>query len=443
MVSQFYRQIRSRVGSIIRRLLPCFPTIAERILERQLRKVPYTRSTIAWVFDYLVHRSADIQPSETRSAQRVLVYDNIFPHLKCSFTTCEFNAYLERFPEACVYTSGTGFAGFGGDTSFDAVHADFASKYPHLANRVYKVNTRLDYHAELFYTLFLSNMFLALGLVEAMQVPFVFTLYSGGDFCMYDPESDSKLRRIFSSPFFRKVIVGQSPARDYLLERSLVEEHQIEFIYGPICNTEYLLKHAEPKKFYAQDKSTFDICFVAYKHMPLGRDKGYDIFVQVARILSRRSPDFHFHVVGGFTPEDINVSDLGGRIHFYGKQPMGFFSTFHSSMDIMLSPCLPFVLAPGAFDGAPNVSAIEAGLCGVAVFMTDQLKQNLRLRDREEIVVVPHDAWVISDIVESYFRDVDALYRMARQGQAAFARVFNMQAQIEPRIKLFESLLNV
>ena len=43
------------------------------------------------------------------------------------------------------------------------------------------------------------------------------------------------------------------------------------------------------KSFYKKTKNTFDICFVAYKYMEKGLDKGYDIFIQVCKNIAALS----------------------------------------------------------------------------------------------------------------------------------------------------------
>src|SRR3970282_285347 len=107
---------------------------------------------------------------------------------------------------------------------------------------------------------------------------------------------------------------------------------------------------------------------------------------------------------------------LGGQILFHGRKRTDFFPSFYSGMDIILSPNIPFVLHPGSFDGFPTGACMEAGICGVAVFCSDVLKQNIRFRDGEEIVVVPPDPAEIEETIWRYYRNPDALYRLSARG---------------------------
>ena len=107
--------------------------------------------------------------------------------------------------------------------------------------------------------------------------------------------------------------------------------------------------------------------------MPRGVDKGYDRFIATARILRGRHPEVRFHVVGNFTEEDVEITDLHDCITFYGHRFTPFFPDFTRRMDIILSPNIPFMFKPGAFDGFPTGCCIEAALCGTAVFASDEL----------------------------------------------------------------------
>src|SRR3990170_9092520 len=147
--------------------------------------------------------------------------------------------------------------------------------------------------------------------------------------------------------------------------------------------------------------------------MERGADKGYDVFVEAAKLISRAHEDAFFHVVGPFDETDVDISGLEGRITFYGTRPTEFFPSFYSRMDAIISPNAPFLLAPGAFDGFPTGGCIEAGSCGVAVFCTDPLEQNVAFEEDEEIVIVPRDAGAIGESVSWYHEHPEALRELS------------------------------
>jgi glycosyltransferase involved in cell wall biosynthesis len=290
---------------------------------------------------------------------------------------------------------------------------------------------------------FLNNIFSYLGRIEEARLPFVFELYPGGGFHLNDPASDARLRRVFDSPLFRKVIATQSITRDYLLQKKLCEEQKIEFIYGGVLSSDSLYDIPSQRALYGSGKETIDICFVADKYMPRGADKGYDRYIECAHILCRRYQQARFHVVGNFTQADVDVSALGDQITFYGFRFTPFFPPFYSRMDIILSPNVPFLLYPGKFDGFPTGGCIEAALCGTAIFATDELGMNEgRLKDREEIVLISREPDEIAETVGKYVADPSRLAALAQNGQRAVRQLFSLDAQMTPRLRVLSDLLS-
>jgi len=190
-----------------------------------------------------------------------------------------------------------------------------------------------------------------------------------------------------------------------------------------------------------RDKRGFDICFVANKYIPQGKDKGYPVFVEFAKRLAGLRSDVTFHVAGNYSPADLDVESLGSRILFHGTQRAEFFPGFHARMDLIVSPNVPNVLGAGMFDGFPTGCSVAAALDGVAVFCTDELQLNPCFRDGDEIVIVRPEAGDLVDKVQCYLNDPAKLAALAKRGQAAMQRVFSHSAQLSPRLELIRSLL--
>jgi hypothetical protein len=180
---------------------------------------------------------------------------------------------------------------------------------------------------------------------------------------------------------------------------------------------------------------------VAYKYSPRGEDKGFDVFLDCARRLLGQAADLRFHVVGNFTEADAPPDLPRDRVFFHGFQPTAFFPAFYSAMDVIIAPNKPSVLAPGAFDGFPTGCCVEAAACGVAVLCTDPLGMNIALRDREDLLIVPHDAATIAATLSELYRNPAGLYRLAEQGRKAVLRVFGPVAQLKPRLRLIHRCL--
>lgn len=176
--------------------------------------------------------------------------------------------------------------------------------------------------------------------------------------------------------------------------------------------------------------------------MPKGIDKGYDVFIEVAKLLVD-IPNIFFHVVGTFNETDIDIISLKNKIKFYGSQKPDFFLEFYSKMDIILSPNIPFMLLPGAFDGFPTGCCTEAGLCKVAVFCTDILNQNIFLKDGEEIVLIAKNTKEIYNEIIMYYNDPIRLYSLAHKGYEKLKNIFDIDQQTQPRLKILNDFVNI
>ncbi len=367
---------------------------------------------------------------------KLLILDDIFPHLLSAFRIAEFNAYLSRYPKSFVYSTVAAFPAIGEHRSFREVRDEYLAVYPEFEGRVFPFGSKLP-KADLIYFVFLHNAGVFMKVIERTNTPFVFTLYPG--FRLNQPDAVGLLRKVCALPNLVKVITTQTVSHEYLLD--FLEPEKIEFIYGGVFPSDRLARAKPTRKYYLKDKGTFDICFVAFKYMPQGVDKGYDVFIQVARELCRLHDDVFFHVVGPFDRWDVDVSDLRGRIKFYGVRQTEFFPEFYAGMDLILAPNVPFVLRPGAFDGFPTGCCIEAGLCGVAVFCTDPLNLNVAFKDGEEIVIVPRDVEGICELIEKHYRDYESLVQLACRGRKAFAETFGLENQMENRFKILDEYL--
>ena len=367
------------------------------------------------------------------------IIDDAFPHPLSAFRMQEFSSYLAEFNDLRIYSSGRANDFLGSEKTSDELIADFKRKFPEYAGRIKKLETDTIIHAKLFYAVFLGNIY-PIEKIEQSRTPFVFTLYPGGLFGLNSAESDRMLKRVTSSPCFRKVIVTQKVTYDYLINKNYCRPDQIEFIFGVVTPLKQIEAEYTAKKHFGFDKPTLDICFIAHKYTEKGIDKGYDIFIDVAHQLCRNHDNINFHVVGGFDGKEIDVKDLKGRITFYGKRDMEWFDSFYIDKDIILSPNISGKTFPGSFDGFPTASCVDAGLRKTAIFCTDELGLNLnpfsdssQFVEGEEIVIIPHDADQITGIIERYYHNPEQLKAIAESGSIRIKRLYGFEAQILPR----------
>jgi glycosyltransferase involved in cell wall biosynthesis len=373
--------------------------------------------------------------------KQLVILDDIYPQHISAFRVAEFTHYLETFDNAAAYSTATAFPAVKECRTLGCVVKDFEANHRHLKKRILKYDASRFLKAELAYFIFLGNAYTFLDTIEKYQIPFVFTLYPGGSFALNQDWSDKMLKRVFMSPFFKKVIVTQKITYDYLTANDFCKKEDVEFIYGGVFPSHKFGAELTRKKHFKHDKETLDICFVALKYMEKGIDKGYDVFVEVAKRLCARHDNIYFHVVGPYSGDDIDVSGIQDRIRFRGLLKSEEFTDFYSGMDIILSANVPFILLPGTFDGFPTGACIEAGLNGVVPFITDPLNQNIKFKDGEDVVIIPHDAAQISTMLEKYYHDAESLYAISGKTRKIFWEVFSMDAQMKPRVDLLKKYI--
>lgn len=368
----------------------------------------------------------------------LLILDDAYPHPQSAFRREEFDTYLAMFERAYVFSSGAAIPFLKDTRSIEELIAAHGEAAPALAGRVRPMAVLPPkLRARCGLTVFAGNSWVNLDYLEANAIPFVFTLYPGGAFFLRDPASDERLRRIFSSPMFRKVIVTQKITLDYLVNNGFCPRDHIEFIFGVVTPATNL-DAPSPLPRYGEGKPRLDICFTAHKYTPDGRDKGFDIFLDVARALAARFDDCHFHVVGGFSPADLPLDGLEGRISFHGSREPDWLRDFYRDKDLILLCNVPFVLQPGAFDGFPTACGSDAMLNEVALFCTDPLHLNAAFEDGRDLVLVPHDTAAIVEKLSWYRANPSALRALARSGRTKAARVYSFEAQLAPRLALLQ-----
>ena len=369
----------------------------------------------------------------------LVIFDDFFPYPLSSFRFVEFAGLLDAFPAAAVHTSGSVLPAVGCNLGISEVIRTHVSIFPEHRDRVRPVRAGASLEGKAVYCVFLHNLCTILDAIYRDRSPFIFTLYPGGGFWLDAPNTNEQLKRIFDSPNFRCVIVTQPLTREYLLAGRLCDERRMRLIFGgvlPPPNRPTLPK----KQLYGVHKKTVDVCFAAWRYMPMGRDKGYDTFIAAAKLLARRFEFVHFHAVGPWDESDVDVSGLGGRMHFHPPMMSDDLKAFFRRMDLIVSPNIPFTLARGKFDGFPTGCCVEAGLSGVAVCASDELKQNGPFTHGRDILITTVSPAEIAEMAGAAISDYESLTELARRGQTTFSQVFGWAAQMGPRLAILSEL---
>lgn len=366
--------------------------------------------------------------------RRLVVLDDFFPNVLTAFRVAEYNALLQALPDLRVYSSLGEFSRF---------HAQYATLYPEHADRVQPYGPQSLTDADFVYLNFLNNAVQFLPDLEQRGIPFLLTLYPGGGLGLHEAESDAKLLRVLSSPLLRGIITTQPITRSYV--QAFAHQHglpkpALDHIPGGVIHPLYFSGTSLPSRvYYGQDKPVCDIAFVAEKYMPLGANKGYPEFIEAALALAD-VPALRFHVVGSFTPADIDASSLGTRIRWYGTLESSQLRQLLSTIDLIVSPNRPFTLHPGNFDGFPTGGCVEAALTGVAVMATDELGQNVSYRDGEDILLIKPNPIEIAQRIRALVATPERLAQIAQKGQQLTRQLFAPEVQIGRRMAVLRKV---
>ena len=371
----------------------------------------------------------------------LLILSDVFSSPYSGFRLAEFTTYLHEFPKSMLLASGLNQHVVDNKPLNNAVRK-FQWQNPKLANRVMTHGEGFPIRLfKLLYVNFLINAYDLLPAAEDAEVPFVFTLYPGGGFTLNNSECNRKLKRVFDSPCFLKVIVTQQITYDYIVNHGLCPIDKIEMIFGLVMPQDAFADPvAKDKPRWGFGKTRLDICFMTHRYTP--EDKGYDVFVNVVGQLCERYEDIYFHVVGPYDEQAIDVNSFRDRIVFHGELEPEQFDGFFREMDIILSPNISRKMSPGVFEGFPTASCIEAGLRGTAIFATDEFKSAAgRFTDGQDIVLLDYDPEYIVNKVKEYYGNPAELKAVGERGSHRIQDLYSYQSQMLPRVKLLRELM--
>ena len=373
---------------------------------------------------------------------RIAVLDDLFPDPSSGMRFEEVSSYLDEMPELAisVYCNGDAFRATGELRPVEAMIAEHLSAHPQHVGRVHPLLQDHLPGADAYYAIFLDNIVRYLDKIERGKKPFAFTLYPGGGFRVGENESDKRLDRVCNSPFLQRIVVTQKYTLDYLLKRHPLLESKICYIYGATI-PRLALSGPNDRKYFGIDKASLEIGFVANRYTSKGEDKGYDLFVETARALSANGVNAVYHVVGPWDASIMPLGDLSRRFVFHGGLSTGKLRELGQSLDLILSPNRPGMLAAGAFDGFPTGSCVEVGLQEAAIFCTDVLGMNTHYRDGVDLVLVEPCVDGIVRRLSPFIRERGALAQIGRNGRVRLSEVFGYERQLPPRFAVLRAMV--
>lgn len=368
----------------------------------------------------------------------LVIYDNFFPNPYSGFRLDEFSYLLKNISKSKAvieFENAYNFFGLGRQDMQQHINQfgnEFGNELKdkiHIPGKFHFIRTKI------LYTPFYYNILHLFKQLELFRIPFIVELYPGGGMAFNISEIDENLNNILHSKYCKSVIVNQVCLMNYLIDKKLCEREKIQLIYGLPIKKEKLEFNFSQKKRWPILKSNVDLCFVAAKYTAGGEDKGYDIFIEVAKKIAPSFNEVNFHVIGNFGPEDMDISSIAGKIHFYGKIPSEKLAVHLQNFDIIIAPNRANKVREGGFDGFPVGCCVEASLAGNVMITTDPLKEN-RFYESDEIIIVDPDIDSIVQRVEELILNPEKLYRIAEKGMIKTKELYSVQDQLESRLKL-------
>lgn len=374
----------------------------------------------------------------------LIIYDDIYPHPVSGFRLEEYTVLLTEIKKSKILLSPKAYPIVNTPVSLHRSHInEIIRNNLQLSGKLELRKRLVNLNTKLFYCIFINNIYDFVFYLEKFKIPFVFTLYPGGGFQMNSKYSNKKLRRVLSSPMFRKVIVTQNVTKDYLVTNQFCSEDQIALIFGGVVPQNSLVKDASGRKNYLVNKETLDICFCAGKYMPKGIDKGYDVFIELAHSLAKKYDFIKFHVIGGFDANEIDVSEIKDSFVFYGYQKFENLESIFKGIDIIISPNKSFILNEGSFDGFPLGTVVEAALNGVLAIISDDLNQNATFINNEELIITKSDTIAIEKELIYLIENPTRIIEIANKGKLKFQKVYSNTIQMKPRIDILKEIIKV
>ncbi len=159
------------------------------------------------------------------------IIDNILQSPPATFRMWELKRYLDAFENARFYSLNNLYSEPNEATLYGNI-IELKRKFPEHAHKIKNYHPNLINNAKIVYSSSLRNAYESINIAERLSVPFVFSFYIGDDLDISNHISNSMLKRIMSSPVFRKVIVTQTVTHDYLVNNQFCKTEQIECFLG-------------------------------------------------------------------------------------------------------------------------------------------------------------------------------------------------------------------
>jgi glycosyltransferase involved in cell wall biosynthesis len=370
----------------------------------------------------------------------VVIVDDTMPDIYSGFKIQEFDAYSKAFNTKVVCDL-TCFKENDPRKNFQNLLEEFSKTHEDSKINFEELKLFTNINSKIAYCLFFNNIIRYFDFFELKNIDFGYTLYPGGGLNFEHSHVKAKLKEIHSSKNFKFVIVNQGITKEFLVNNNLCDPSKIHYIHGTPIDFNHI-KGINYKNWYGSGKETLDISFVAHKYTEFGKDKGLDILVDALDLLSERYDFLNLHIVGTFTEHDIHKRSDKWKCHFYGVQPLSYFSKFFANIDMIVSPNRPNGIGKGFFDGFPLASSVMASLHGVPMILSDEFNQNFFLNENEDFIKVKPEVSSVVNGIESLISNPEILAKMGEKGKKKIAEVHSIEKQLNKRIEIIKTTIS-
>jgi len=254
---------------------------------------------------------------------------------------------------------------------------------------------------------------------ERIDLPFVFELYPGFGFFIDDSTSDAKLRYLFGHKLFKGVVITMPLTLKYVTEKNLVDKNKILFKYGGFIEMGNIVQRTPNK--------TPNIYFIAQVYgNQAGIYKGFDTFYEASKIYK----NYNFIAFGGWQrPAQKNLK-------LFGSMPIKEIIKLINIGDIFISNNRWY---GGQLDGFPTTCAVEAGLVGATLLLSDLGNNNVYLKDDVDFIKI-EDSNALVKLGQILKNDALRI-SMGLSGSRKIKEVFETNNQIRSRIDFYEKMI--
>lgn len=424
----------------LKKIKPLFSRKVRKIIKRQIRM--YQPKKMSW-FKKIKKKLkkkffTQIQVFPSRKKYDLIILDDILPSILSPWRNLEYNELCKNFYNTIIYTDTSTYISYTQGKSFEENLTILEKGFPNLKNKIKKLKRTSNLRGKLFYTIFYNNIDKHFEFLEKHKFPFAFTLYPGGGFEINNTEIDNRLKEIFSSPYFKGVIVNQNITKDYLIEKKIVDSNKIKLIFGVPMSIESA--HSTIEK----SSKKINILFFANKYTKNGVDKGFDDFQVIANELISKSNQYTFTIIGGFNSKDLKINHLKDHFNFKGTLNENLFNEELKRTHIIISPNKPFKISSGNFDGFPLATCISACIYKNVLILSDYFNEaeKINLIDGVDFLKFKGNITETVNQIETLRLDFEKMNMIAINGQNKLLNLYDYNNQIVPRIDFIKSIIH-